>query len=386
MKKIGIIGSTGSIGTQALEVIASYPEEFSVALLTTHRQIDLLEQQIAKFKPETVVVTDEEAAKVMKERMPKGIRFLSGAAGLTQGVVETPYDVLLTSVVGAAGIGPTIGAIRTGRDIALANKETLVAAGDIIMPLAREKNIRILPVDSEHSAIFQCLEGQKRENVKRLLITASGGPHFTKDKEQFSSITVEDCLKHPTWTMGAKITIDSATMFNKGLEVIEAHHLFGMDYDAIDVVVHPQSIVHSMIELQDGAILAQMGLPDMKGPIQYAFTWPHRWPQKGAKPLSWCDIGVLTFAERDDEKFPSLVYAYEAGRKGGTLPCVLNGANETAVYAFLERKISFVEIFSYVRAAMDAHVPVYKAELEDIQEADRWARAFVTQCIEKGRY
>ena len=285
--------------------------------------------------------------------------------------------MVLTSLVGAAGIEPTLYAIQKGMDIALANKETLVAAGELVMQAAKDKGVHIVPVDSEHGAIFQCLQGRRAEEVDSLLITASGGPHFHRPVSEFSKITVEECLTHPTWHMGKKITVDSATMFNKGLEVIEAHWLFHLPFDQIEVVIQPQSIIHSMVQFVDSSVLAQLGMPDMRLPIQYAFSYPARFPVSGAKKIFWKELRHLDFFAPCPEKFPSLPLAYEAGKAGGTLPAVLNAANEEAVYAFLRKEISFTRIFSLVAAAVDAHHVQPATSLAAVREADRWARAYV---------
>ena len=375
MKKIAILGSTGSIGTQAVDVIEAHPEEFSLSALAANSHWEQAAQQIREVRPALACMVDEKAAAHLQAEVGDICTVFSGREGLLRLIEETDASMVLTSLVGVAGIEPTLKAISQGKDIALANKETLVAAGQLVMAEAARKKVRILPVDSEHGAIFQCLDGRRPDEVEKLLVTASGGPHFRRPAEEFPSITVEQCLKHPTWDMGGKITIDSATMFNKGLEVIEAHWLFQMPYDRIEVVVQPQSIVHSMIQFIDGSVLGQLGMPDMRLPIQYAFTYPERKCVRGARPIDWKTLGKLEFYPPENEKFPSLPLAYEAGRTGGTMPCVLNGANEVAVYAFLRKEISFTRIFEIVRQVMEQHVPAPGLSLEEIRQADHWARS-----------
>lgn len=381
MKKIAILGSTGSIGTQALEVIAAHPNDFQVVAVTADSNIDLLEKQIRQFRPRLAAMTNPNAAAELTHRLSGLVPVFSGKNGLIELIGETDADIVLTSIVGAAGIEPTIAAIQAKKTIALANKETLVAAGELIMPMAKEKGVAILPVDSEHSAIFQCLEGQRSENVSKLIVTASGGPHFNRDLAEFSQITVEQCLRHPTWSMGNKITIDSATMFNKGLEVIEAHWLFTMPYDQIEIVIQPQSIIHSMIQLKDGSVLAQLGMPDMRPPIQYAFSYPKRLSHDVGQAINWKDLRSIDFFAPDLAKFPSIQYAYEAGREGGTMPCVLNGANEVAVEAFLRKRISFTRIYEIVKKTMDHHKAMPADSLETIQRADHWARHYAQSLL-----
>lgn len=344
MKDILILGSTGSIGTQAVDVIDAHPEAFRLAGVAAYSHWQEVACQVRDHQVKWACMVDEKAADELRRAVGPACTVFSGSDGLLKLIDECDAQIVLTSLVGAAGIEPTLHAIEKGMDIALANKETLVAAGELVMKEAAARGVRILPVDSEHGAIFQCLQGRRPEEVAKLLVTASGGPHFRRPASEFSSITVEQCLKHPTWNMGGKITIDSATMFNKGLEVIEAHWLFHMPFDKIEVVIQPQSIIHSMIEFIDGSVLAQLGMPDMRLPIQYAFTYPERMTVRGARPIDWKTLGTLEFFPPDDEKFPSIGLAYEAGRIGGTMPCVLNGANEVAVYAFLRKEISFTRI------------------------------------------
>lgn len=374
MKKIIILGSTGSIGTQAVDVIEAHPQLFSLAAVAAHSHWEIAARQIKQHGVSVACMIDEGAAEKLRQAVAPACTVFSGSDGLLKLLDECDADMVLTSLVGAAGIEPTLRAIERGMDIALANKETLVAAGELVMAEAARCGVRILPVDSEHGAVFQCLEGRSRSEVDKLLITASGGPHFHRPLEEFPGITVEQCLKHPTWNMGGKITIDSATMFNKGLEVIEAHWLFHMPYDRIDVVIQPQSIIHSMVQFTDGSVLAQLGMPDMRLPIQYAFTYPQRCAVRGAKSIDWKTLGSLEFFAPDNEKFPSLPLAYEAGKAGGTMPCVLNGANEVAVYAFLRREISFTRIADIVRTVMERHTPCRDVTLEAVRSADAWAR------------
>lgn len=381
MKKIAILGSTGSIGTQAIDVIDAHPELFSLSAVAAYKNWELAAMQILKFKPALACLVDEGAAAKLRANIDSSCRILSGKEGLLELISETDADMVLTSLVGAAGIEPTLCAIDKGMDIALANKETLVAAGQLVMERARQKDVRILPVDSEHGAIFQCLSGRTVAEVEKIIITASGGPHFKRPLEEFSAITVEDCLKHPTWDMGGKITIDSATMFNKGLEVIEAHWLFAKPYSKIEVVIQPQSIIHSMIQFVDGSILGQLGMPDMRIPIQYAFTYPERTTLRGTKPIDWTTLNHLDFYAPDNEKFPSLPLAYEAGRVGGTMPCVLNAANEIAVYAFMRKEISFTRIFEIVKSVMEKHTVSHDLSLDVIRAADHWARDCATSLL-----
>lgn len=373
MQHIAILGSTGSIGTQALEVIAANPDKFCVTALAAYHNDKLLEEQIEYFKPEIAVLVDQEAADRLVRRYSGSTIILSGEDGLITAAAHSAVNTVLTSLVGFAGLKPTIAAIEAGKNIALANKETLVAAGELITTLAKEKDVKILPVDSEHSAIFQCLQGENRQNISRIILTASGGPFRGLNTEALQQVTVEDCLRHPNWSMGKKITVDSATLVNKGLEVIEARWLFDVDYSCIDVIVHPQSIIHSMVEFVDGSVIAQLGKADMRVPIQYALTYPDRiaasYPRLDFKTLS-----ALTFSEPDVVTFPALQLAFHVGRIGGTLPCVFNAANEEAVYAFLQGKIRFLDIVTVIRSVVESHKVVDKPKLDDIYSADLWAR------------
>lgn len=374
MKEVAILGSTGSIGRQALEVIRQFPLKFKVVGLAGGKNWPLLAEQVREFCPQVVSLAGKEEALELKRHLSAGQRpeIYWGQDGLVAVVASVSRGVVLNAITGTAGLLPTVETLKRGLDVALANKETLVAAGEVVMRLAREKGASILPVDSEHSAIWQCLAGYSTREVRRIVLTASGGP-FRKEPQDLSQVTVEQALAHPTWRMGKKITVDSATLMNKGLEVIEAHWLFGLDYDAIEVVIHPQSIVHSMVEFVDGSVLAQMSLPDMRLPIQYALSYPERWP--GCFPrLDFCRVGTLTFEPPDTSRFPCLWLAYAAGREGGTMPAVLNAANEVAVEAFLEGRLTFNRIPEVVARVMEEHRVVHKPGLEAIMAADAWAR------------
>ncbi|WP_427113555.1 1-deoxy-D-xylulose-5-phosphate reductoisomerase [Megasphaera sueciensis] len=381
MKKIAVLGSTGSIGTQAVDVIDAHPDLFSLTAVAANTNWYTAALQIKKYKPAFACMIDKTASEHLRSEVGDICTIFQGKEGLMHLIEETDADMILTSLVGAAGIAPTLSAIKRGIDIALANKETLVAAGELVMREAARRGVRILPVDSEHGAIFQCLHGRKTEEIEKLLITASGGPHFQLPAKDFPNITVEQCLNHPTWNMGGKITIDSATMFNKGLEVIEAHWLFHMPFSRIEVVVQPQSIIHSMIQFIDGSVIGQLGMPDMRLPIQYAFTYPDRFPVRNAKKINWNTLARLDFYAPDNEKFPAIPLAYEAGMIGGTMPCVLNGANEVAVYAFLHKKISFTRIFEIVRAVMEKHTVCHDITLDSISSADSWSRRCAVSLI-----
>ena len=371
MKHISILGSTGSIGTQTLDVVRTN-RDICVEALAAGRNISLLLEQIKEFQPKLVCVYEEEKAKELEEIITKeqlGVEVTTGMEGLLACATISSAEMVVTAFVGMIGIRPTIEAIKAGKHIALANKETLVTAGHIIMPLAKEKGVSILPVDSEHSAIFQSLQGNAGNNFNRILLTASGGPFRGKTKEELKNVQVEDALKHPNWSMGRKITIDSSTLVNKGLEVIEAKWLFDADASQIEVVVHPQSIIHSMIEYEDGAVIAQLGTPDMKLPIQYALYYPER---KGptSPRLDFAKLRALEFYEPDTEVFPALSMAYEALKIGGTMPTVYNAANEWSVAAFLERKIGYTDIVDNIRKEMEAHQIIENPSLEDILETE----------------
>ena len=374
-RNLAILGSTGSIGTQALEVVSEHPDLFEVYALTANNQVDLLINQARKYMPEVVVIANEQKYPELKEALEDlPIKVWAGSDAIAQVVQSEPIDMVLTAMVGYAGLKPTIAAIKAGKAIALANKETLVVAGELITALAVEHKVPILPVDSEHSAIFQCLAGEWENPVEKILLTASGGPFRTKTMEELAVVTKAQALKHPNWAMGAKITVDSASMFNKALEIMEARWLFDMPAEKIQVVVHPQSILHSAVEFEDGAVIGQMGTPDMRLPILYAMSYPERLPTGGAA-LDLFALGTLTFEKGDPERFPALRLAGECLRAGGAACAVLNGANEAAVARFLEGKIGFLDIAEQVARAMDQVPVVQRPTLEDILEADRAARA-----------
>lgn len=376
MKKIGILGSTGSIGTQTLEIVR-YNKDIEVTALAAGRNIKLLEEQIREFRPALAAVWDQEKAAELRDRVRDlDVKVMSGMEGLLAAAAQPEPEILVTAVVGMIGILPTIEAIKAGKDIALANKETLVTAGHIIIPLAKEKNVKILPVDSEHSAIFQSLQGGQKKALHKILLTASGGPFRGKKREDLENIQVEDALKHPNWEMGRKITIDSSTMVNKGLEVIEAKWLFGVNVDQIQVVVQPQSIIHSMVEYEDGAVIAQLGTPDMKLPIQYALYYPERRFLPGDR-LDFAALTSITFERPDMETFYGLKMAYEAGRKGGSLPTVFNAANEKAVAMFLDRKIRYLQIPEIICACMEEHRNIPEPTVEEILKTEQETYEFI---------
>jgi len=372
-KRIAILGSTGSIGQQTLEVISHFPKEFVASYLTVNNNTNVLLEQIQRFKPKGVVIIDKKIGKEIKKIVPSSVEVLFGEESLLEIVQRDDVDIVVSALVGFAGLRPTIKAIEAKKKIALANKETLVVAGEIIMPLVERYKVDLLPVDSEHSAIFQCLVGELPNKVNKIILTASGGPFRTTSKEELRSVTREEALKHPNWTMGSKITIDSATLMNKGLEVIEAHWLFGMPAEKIEVVVHPQSIIHSMVEFVDGSIKAQLGIPDMKLPIQYALTYPSRSISKFPR-IHFPTLSEMTFFEPDHDKFPCLQLAYDALKEGGTIPAVMNAANEVAVAQFLNNKIAFLDIPKMICAAMEKHSNVANPSLEEVVEADRETR------------
>lgn len=376
MKKIAVLGSTGSIGTQTLEIVRTN-QDIKVTALAAGNNIELLEQQIREFSPKVVAVWKEERAKELKEKIRDlDVKVLCGMDGLLAVAAEPEAEILVTAIVGMIGILPTIEAIRAGKDIALANKETLVTAGHIIIPLAKKMGVSILPVDSEHSAIFQSLQGGQEKALHKILLTASGGPFRGKKREELQNIRVEDALNHPNWAMGRKITIDSSTMVNKGLEVIEAKWLFGVDVDQIQVVVQPQSIIHSMVEYKDGAVIAQLGTPDMKLPIQYALYYPERRFLPGDR-LDFAALSQITFEKPDMETFYGLKLAYEAGRTGGSLPTVLNAANERAVAMFLDRKIKYLQIPEIIQACMEAHKNIPSPTVEEILKTEQATYEFI---------
>lgn len=372
MKTLSILGSTGSIGTQTLDVVRENPDQLRVYALVAGSNVDKIEQQVREFKPQRVALMNEGAAEELKNRLSDlPIRVEHGMKGMIAAVAADEPDTVVTAISGRIGLEPTLAALKAGKNIALANKETLVAGGDLVMETARKLERSIIPVDSEHSAIFQCLE-EPKGTLDKLLITASGGPFLGWPREKLKGVSPEMALQHPNWSMGAKITIDSATMMNKGLEVIEAHHLFGLNYDKIEVLIHPQSVVHSMVQYQDGSVLAQLGRPDMRLPIQYALSYPTRWPSSFER-LDFRGK-TLTFQEPNLQETPALALAYEVGRRGGTLPAVMNAANEVSVYAFLEGKIGYLQIVEIVEAVCQEHEVLDVTDLESILEADEWAR------------
>lgn len=373
IKNIAIMGSTGSIGRQALEVAKQNSGQFKVLALAANANDEILEKQIIEFEPELVAVFDTAAAARLKKRIKGKTEIVTGQEGLSAVATYGKIDTVVAAISGYAGLRPTIAAIEAKKNIALANKETLVAAGAIVMEAVKRNSVTLLPVDSEHSAIFQALNGEKADSIKRLLLTASGGPFRGFSRQHLMSVTLEQCLKHPNWSMGKKITVDSATLANKGLEVIEAHWLFDVDYAKIEVVVHPQSIVHSLVEYHDGSLIAQMGLPDMKLPIQYALSYPARW-ESAFGSLDLVKASPLTFERPDNNVFPLLQTAVNCGKAGGTYPCAFNAANEEAVYAFLSGKIDFIEIERVVAAVLETHKSVCNPALADIESADSLAR------------
>lgn len=376
MKKIAILGSTGSIGTQTLEVVRAN-KDISVSAIAAGSNISLLEEQIREFHPALCGVWEEEKARELALRVQDtDTKIVAGMEGLLEIACYEDYRILVTAVVGMIGIRPTIAAIQAGKDIALANKETLVTAGHLIIPLVKEKGVRLLPVDSEHSAIFQCLNGEEGNKIEKILLTASGGPFRGKTRDEMKKVKLEDALKHPNWSMGRKITIDSSTMVNKGLEVMEAKWLFGVGIDDIQVVVQPKSIIHSMVQFEDGAVIAQLGTPDMKLPIQYALYYPERRPMGGGR-LDFKTLKEITFEEPDPKNFYGLSLAFRAGREEGSVPTVFNAANERAVAMFLDRKISYLEITDIIEAAMDHHKKIADPTLEEILAAEQETYDFI---------
>jgi 1-deoxy-D-xylulose-5-phosphate reductoisomerase len=378
MKKISILGSTGSIGVSTLEIVASHPDRFKVAALSAGSNLELLVEQIERFSPRLVAVITEESAQKLKSMLTgKKPEILSGVPGMIAVATMAESDLVVAAIVGAAGLVPTAAAIQAGKDLALANKETLVTAGHLIMGMVREKGINLYPVDSEHSAVFQSMQGHRRDDVKRIILTASGGPFFNYPLERLAQVTIKEALNHPNWSMGRKITIDSATMMNKGLEVIEARWLFDIAPEKISVHIHPQSIIHSMVEYVDGCVMAQLGVPDMKAPIAYALTFPER-VETGVKPLDLTSLSGLSFFAPDASRFPALRLAYQAMKAGESMPTVLNAANEVAVEAFLEGRIRFLDIPAVIEKTMSVHSPQPLASIEEVLFVDRWGR-------EKGR-
>ena len=392
MKNISVLGSTGSIGRQTLEVAAANPEKLKIRVLAAHRNVDLMRQQIESFQPDLAVLTDKDAAAELQKQYHGKTEILSGREGLLAAATYDKADTVLGAMVGYAGLRPTLAAIEAGKNIALANKETLVAAGHIVMQAVKDHNVSLLPVDSEHSAIFQSLrsgyhpclsfmeKGRESSEVKRLILTASGGPFRGKTKEELQHVTLAQCLKHPNWNMGPKVTIDSSTLANKGLEVIEAHWLFNMPYEKIDVVVHPQSIIHSLVEFNDGAIVAQLGIPDMKLPIQYALSYPQRFDCSFGQ-LDLIKASPLTFEKPDREAFPLLQTAISCGKAGGSMPCAFNAANEECVTAFLNGKIAYSDIPEIVQRVVNSHELIPHPSLEEIEESDKAVRVSAKELI-----
>lgn len=374
MKKLTILGSTGSIGVSTLDIVAAHPDKFEIVALTAGNNLGLLKRQIEQFSPQVVAVVTEESAKKL-HRMLSGHKpeILCGVPGMITAASATDASMVVAAIVGSAGLVPAVAAIKAGKDIALANKETLVAAGRLVMDLVEQHGVKLYPVDSEHSAVFQSLQGHKGGNVKRIILTASGGPFLNYPLDKLSRVSVSDALSHPNWSMGQKITIDSATMMNKGLEIIEARWLFDMSPDRIDVVIHPQSIIHSMVEYVDGCVLAQLGVPDMKAPIAYALTYPER-VSTGVKPLDLTEINTLSFFKPDLIRFPALKLAYRSLQDGESMPAVMNAANEVAVEAFLSGKIKFTDIVTLIEKTMNLHKPHRLNSLDEVLSADLWSR------------
>ncbi len=384
MKKLSILGSTGSIGVNALEIVAQYPDKFQVVALAGGDNTQKMEEQILRFSPELASVRDPELAKRLQGRLPqKTTRILSGMEGLMAVASHPEAEMVVSALVGSVGLMPTLTALGAQKNLALANKESLVMAGEILVRESWERGIRILPIDSEHSAIFQALAGHRQEDIKRIILTASGGPFLYTPLEELAEVTPQQALHHPQWHMGKKVTIDSASLMNKGLEVIEAHWLFGVPASKIEVHIHPQSIVHSMVEYIDGSVIAQMALPDMRGPIAYALSYPERLDLK-LPALNFLEISQLTFSPVDAERFPALGLAYRALEEGGTMPAVLNAANEVAVEAFLQGRLGFRQISRLICETMDHHHPTEQRNLEDILRAHAWARQEAQQMIDRG--
>lgn len=382
MKRISVLGSTGSIGMQTMEVIRSNRELFNLEAITANSSIDLLEQQVREFRPKLAVIYDESKYAELKSRVGAMTEVATGREGLIAAATITEADTVVSAIVGIAGLIPTYHAITNKKNIALANKETLVAGGRLIMKKAKENNISILPVDSEHSAIFQSIGSNNKSQISKLILTASGGPFRTKTKEDLNHVSLADALNHPNWKMGKKITVDSASLMNKGLEVIEARWLFDVCADKIEVCVHPQSIIHSMVEYTDGSVIAQLGLPDMKLPIQYALTYPERLPMQGEK-LDLTKYGTLTFEKPNTDKFPCLKLAYDALAAGDSACIVINGANEAAVELFLNSKISFMDIPRLITMVLEKHETISDPTLEEIIEIDKWARNLINEMYKK---
>jgi len=386
LKNLAILGSTGSIGTQTLDVVRSHPELFHVSVLAANRSDELFAKQVEEFRPELAVLADEAAYTRLKEHLAgkcEGTQLAGGRQSFIDAAAVDDVDIVVTSMMGFAGLEPTMKALDARKDIALANKETLVVAGELVTRRAKEQGVKILPVDSEHCAFFQCLQGERLDKIEKLLLTCSGGPFRGKQRADLEGATVDQVLAHPTWNMGKKITVDSASLVNKGLEVIEAKWLYGVRYDQIQVVVHPQSIVHSMVQFVDGAVIAQLGAPDMKLPIQYALTYPERQLSRFPR-LDFWQMQNLTFEKPDTDTFKGLAFAYEAGRMGGTMPCTFNAANEVAVAAFLAGRIHFLDIYDIIEQTMMKRECTLAPTLEELFEEDRWARDYASSLL-KGK-
>lgn len=382
MKHLAILGSTGSIGVSTLEIVAAHPDRYRVVTLTAGSNLARLEEQVRRFRPLRVAVIDADGAQRLRESLgPDAPEIVAGVEGLITCATHPEADMVVSAIVGAAGLVPTMAAIEAGKDVALANKETLVTAGPLVMEAVARRGVHLYPVDSEHSAIFQSLEGHHKDDVRRLILTASGGPFRDRALADLEQVTPADALAHPNWSMGRKISIDSATMMNKGLEVIEARWLFDLPAERIAVHIHPQSIVHSMVEYVDGSVIAQLGIPDMKTPIAYALSYPERLPLD-LPPLDLCSLGSLTFAEPDHDRFTCLALAYDVLRSGGTSPAVLNAANEVAVEAFLGGEIPFLQIPAVIRAALDRHRPQPLQHIDEALRADRWGRETAREIID----
>ncbi|EZP78072.1 1-deoxy-D-xylulose 5-phosphate reductoisomerase [Parageobacillus genomosp. 1] len=381
MKYISILGASGSIGTQTLDIIRSHPDEFRLAAVSIGKNVDKARAMIEEFAPRLVAVADRDAYDKLRSEYAGKIKVIYGEEGLIEAAVFPETNIVVTAVVGSVGLVPTLKAIEAGKTIALANKETLVTAGHIVTEAAKKRGVPLLPVDSEHSAIFQCLQGEKREQVEKIILTASGGSFRDKTREELKHVTVEEALRHPNWSMGAKVTIDSATMMNKGLEVIEAHWLFELPYEQIDVLLHRESVIHSLVQFRDTSVIAQLGTPDMHVPIQYALTYPERLLLNSTKPLDLAQVGTLHFERMDLERFRCLRFAYEAGKAGGSLPTVLNAANEEAVAAFLAGRIAFLDIEAYIERALEWHELIKEPSLEEIRQIDAETRKYVQSLL-----
>jgi 1-deoxy-D-xylulose-5-phosphate reductoisomerase len=376
LKNISILGATGSIGTQTLDILREHPSKFKLVAISIGKNLELARKMIHEFQPELVSVQEHDDYITLNSEFPN-TKFTFGEEGLIEVAVYPAADILVNAVIGSVGLNPTLQAIESGKTIAIANKETLVTAGHLVMESAKRNNVALLPVDSEHSAIFQCLQGEQEKTIERLILTASGGSFRDRTRKELEGVTVKEALNHPNWSMGAKITIDSATMMNKGLEVIEAHWLYDIPYEKIDVLLHKESIIHSMVEFHDSSIMAQLGTPDMRVPIQYALSYPDRLPLASSQRLDLALIGKLHFQEMDSTRFRCMQFAYEAGKKGGTLPTVLNAANEVAVAAFLNEKITFLQIEDLIEKALSKHDVIQNPDLSIIQEVDKEARQYV---------